>query len=289
MATQTLDDGQAAPRKGSMPLKFSFSRRAEAMWNRSHGSGIEIRDLDTHGASGGVLRAQHIRAADGRPGNRTGWHSDDMDFHFLQVLRGTLRLRTLAGDKIELSYLDTAFQPPFAFSPDIFEFSGDFEALEIIGVGAFAHIEAMYPQFRGPIARDPDHPVVSYNRPRNYTPGDGPRSFFRYRDTGARAATAGRMHIHVVGPVVGGGGKGDRTGWHHHSMDQFYMVVTGTAQNNLVACGGQVDLEFADSMTIPAFMSHNFGNYSEGYEALEVCIPAEYETNDDAGHRGETA
>jgi mannose-6-phosphate isomerase-like protein (cupin superfamily) len=262
---------------GNLPLQFTFTRRAKAVWRRGRGAAVELRDLDLHGASGGVLGAQHVRAANGKAGNRPGWYSGDLDFFFLQVLKGELCLEGPDGKEVKLGELDTLFMPPFLMNREVYRFSADFEALEITGTGAFDFIDKANPGLAAnPVRRDHTEPVISRHRPEDYVTGDGPRSFFRYRDTGARAMTGARMHIHVVGPVAGAGGGA--TGWHHHSMDQFYMVVTGTARNNLVACGGQVDLAFTDTMSIPAFMRHNFSAYSEGYLALEVCIPAEYET-----------
>ena len=60
-----------------------------------------------------------------------------------------------------------------------------------------------------------------------YFAGAGPRAFFEYRDTGTRAATDERIHIHVVHAT--GTAVEEGTGWHYHTMAQWFMVLDGAA------------------------------------------------------------
>ena len=267
--------GRFADLVGPLPLAFSFSPVDQAVWRRSHQSGLETRDMGGHMASEGFLDTQLLRAADGQAGRRTGWVSSDLDFHYMHVLKGTLELRTLDGEIVTLAKGDIAVQPPFAFDPGHFVFSGDFEALQITANGAFALIEAKIPELRAqPIAHERKY-IVTRESPEAHIVGDGPRQYFSYRDTGARESTAGRIHIHIVG-IVATPPDGS-TGWHDHTMDQFFTVLTGTSRDN-IDTAPFLSLKPGDGVTIPAGLAHDFGWYTDDYSVVEVCIPAEYDT-----------
>ena len=112
-------------------------------------------------------------------------------------------------------------------------------------------------------------------------PGDtefkrgGLRDFFLYRDLETRAATDGRLHIHVVRATEAGPG----TGWHYHTMAQWFMVIGGSAVIRVEDQPRQ-ELGWGDSMCIGRGprMRHEIADHSADYLVLEVCVPAAYST-----------
>lgn len=261
------------PHDGPLPMTFGFSRTADAVWRKGARSQLAFRDLDLHAGTHGLLTAQHIRAT--AAGNRTGWYSDDVEFHYVHVMAGMLTLRTTAGETVKLNTGDAVIQPPFLADRDVFEFTEDFEALEFTSQGSFAYIDAFMGR-TGLVGAEPEKGSLMVNRddPTSYIVGDGPRSFFSYRDIGATAVTGRRMHVHIVG--IAGQPPGG-TGWHNHTMDQFFMPFTGWIElwvENL----GFVRMERGDAMFIPAGLRHNVTAFTTDYTVVEVCIPTEYGT-----------
>lgn len=265
------------PHRGPLPMRFGFTRATDGVWRKSANSALAFRDMDLHAGSHGLLDAQHLRAL--AAGNRKGWSSDDVELQYIHVMAGTLRLRTTAGEYIVLATGDTVIQPPFLFDANVFDYSADFEALEFTSRGSFAYIDAYMgcANLTG-AAPQADRPTVNREDPSSYIVGDGPRSFFAYRDIGATAATGRRMHIHVVGIAAQPPGG---TGWHNHTMDQFFMPFTGWIEL-WVEDLGHVRMQRGDAMFIPAGLRHNVTAFSRDYTVVEVCIPTEYGTTDQA-------
>lgn len=261
------------PQVGALPLSFGFSPADQGVWRQVEGSGLEYRDLGLHGGSHGLLDAQLIRAD--KAGSRRHWLPADREFHYLHVMAGTLTLRDKAGQPVILKTGDTVIQPPFAFDPDVFDYSDGFEALEFSSSGSFAYIDR-FREKHGLPAGDPPpgEPIVSYDRPEDYITGDGPRSFFTYRDLGATRSTGRRMHIHVVGIADQPPGG---TGWHIHSMDQFFMPFTGWLDIEVEGLG-KVRMKRGDAMFIPAGIRHNVTDFTLDYTVVEACIPTDYDT-----------
>src|SRR3979490_1177571 len=95
---------------------------------------------------------------------------------------------------------------------------------------------------------------VAYATAENSPLVAGRREFFKYRDLGVAAASAGQMKAQVMTAVKG---MTEPTGWHYHKCDaQFIYIMKGW-----------VDLEFEDgnrkrvnageSLYIPGGMRHN--------------------------------
>lgn len=261
--------------KGPLPLQAGYYPLSEAVWRKSWRSPLEFRDLGLSGNSNGVLNAQHMRAAGGKAGNRAGWFSDDIDMSYIHVMKGELELETDKGEKVVLKRGDTVILPPFNFKRDVFRFTGDFEALEFTSTGGFALIEksekAIGHQLK-PIKTDGI--MVNRDDPSSYVAGNGPRSFFSYRDLGATEATGGRIHIHIVGIVDQPPGG---TGWHRHTMDQFFMPFTGYLDISVENLG-TVRMTPGDAMYIPAGLRHDVTAFNKEYTVTEICIPTDYDT-----------
>jgi quercetin dioxygenase-like cupin family protein len=82
------------------------------------------------------------------------------------------------------------------------------------------------------------------------------------------------MHIHIVRATQPG-----RTGWHYHTMAQWFMVLRGTAKIGVQGHPTQ-PLHAGDAMCVGygQDMRHNVVDFSSDYLVLEMCIPARYET-----------
>jgi len=262
------------PQIGSLPLSFGYYPEKTAVWRKVQRSGLEYRSLGLAGASHGLLDAQIVRAE--KAGSRKGWSTDDQEFNYLQVMAGTLTLQKASGERVTLEVGDTLVQPARAFDPDVYEYSDGFEALEFSSNGSFEHIDRFRAALGLPESGDaPAEAIVTRDTPDTYITGDGPRSFFTYRDLGATESTGRRMHIHVVGIADRPPGG---TGWHVHNMDQFFMPFTGWL-DIWVEGLGLVKMERGDAMFIPAGIRHNVTDFTLDYTVVEVCIPTDYTTS----------
>ena len=54
---------------------------------------MQYRDLGLRRATGGLMRAEHIRVV-AESDMKTGWHCHDLDFQFVYVLKGHVRFVT---------------------------------------------------------------------------------------------------------------------------------------------------------------------------------------------------
>src|SRR5690606_8170998 len=105
----------------------------------------------------------------------------------------------------------------------------------------------------------------------NYELGNGPRKFFYYRDLGTKEQTDGRIHLHLVQATEPGAG----TGWHYHSMAQWFMILRGTS-TIAVEDHTYQPLVRGDAMCVGRGpdMRHNVAPFSRDYVVLEMCVPA---------------
>jgi uncharacterized protein YjlB len=103
----------------------------------------------------------------------------------------------------------------------------------------------------------------------------GRRSFFRYRDLGLEAASAGRMRAYHNSSIAG---MTEPTGWHYHVCEmQFVYVLKGTLTIEFED-GTVGTFAAGDSFFIPGGVRHNEIYASEDKEALEVVVPGKIET-----------
>jgi mannose-6-phosphate isomerase-like protein (cupin superfamily) len=109
-----------------------------------------------------------------------------------------------------------------------------------------------------------------------YIRGDGPRTFFSYRDLETAAVTDRRIHIQLVraAEMMSGG-----TGWHFHSMGQIFYILRGWGEL-VVEDAAAVRMSAGDAMCISPGMRHNVPGFSRDYFLLEMCVPADYSTVD---------
>ena len=233
------------------------------------GDGFLRRDLNLEAASAGAVGVHEIRA-DGA-NLTTAWRTLGVDFDFLYILKGETKIENQDGTITDFVAGGCAIHPG-GYRYRFTEFTHDFAAVHVTSPAQFT---IRFGDQEPPCARSDQRPVYTHESPDEYVRGNGPRSYFFYRDLGARAFTEGRIHFHIVRATEAGPG----TGWHWHTMSQWFMVIGGTSI---------IRVEDIPHKKIKAFdcgcvgsgpkMRHNVTKYSADYAVLEMCVPADYQT-----------
>jgi quercetin dioxygenase-like cupin family protein len=256
------------------PLQIGYVAvgKDEGTWKKGERSYLEYRDLGVSGVTDGKMGVQHIRSSERVSSD---WHAHDLDFQFFYVLAGSIEIENERGDKVTLGPGDSGYHPGLFWHRETV--SDDYEVVEITGPAKGETITGRdnpLPERANEL--DPERGAVyTYERPESYAKGNGPRSFFRYRDLGTAEPSEGRMHIHVVRAGEPGAG----TGWHYHSMAQWFMILGGEAGIRVEDRPLQT-IRTGDTMCIGSGpnMRHNVAPFTADYAVLEMCVPAEYET-----------
>jgi quercetin dioxygenase-like cupin family protein len=234
---------------------------------------LQYRDLGLAEATNGLFTAKHIRVADGGGGTATDWHCHDLDFQFFYVLKGSIKIETQHGEVHTFGPGGAGCVPALYWHRES-EFSPDYEVIEITSPGDVETITGRESEL--PREVDPElRPVYTHDTPDQYSLGAGPRKFFEYRDFGTRGLTDDRIHVHIVRATEPGAG----TGWHYHTMAQWFMILRGSSYIR-VEDGPLVKLDELDAMCIGdgPDMRHNVAPFTGDYVVLEMCVPAIYET-----------
>ena len=273
MQTQTLTPPTELPR---IAQSFDYTRFQDTDFKaRGLRPFLQYRDLGLRAATGGLMRAEHIRVT-AKMDARTGWHCHDLDFQLVFVLKGYVKFTTQDGETVTLKAGDCAHLPGL-YRHDEFEFAPDFEVLEITAPADVTTLAGNAPV----PPRGADMPgrvsvfAASYDSADAYKVGDGPRRFLAYRDAAATAATGRRVNVNVVRNSKAGDSS---TGWHYHSLAcQFIFVLKGWSRVE-VEGEGEFTVRAGDSMTIPGGLKHDVTGFSEDFTVLELNIPADYDT-----------
>ncbi len=115
--------------------------------------------------------------------------------------------------------------------------------------------------------------VVSRKSDPNYI--EGRRSFLKYADLGVVDASGGQVRAQLMSATDG---LSEPTGWHYHVCDgQFIYMLSGWV-DLAFGDGDTVRIEEGDSMYIPGGVPHNEIATSDGFELLEVSVPADMGT-----------
>ena len=104
----------------------------------------------------------------------------------------------------------------------------------------------------------------------------GLRSFFEYRDLGIKSATGGKFVAHVIRAVPG---KHTDPQWHTHNLEfQMVYILKGWVKFEYEE-EGEITLREGSSVLQPPGIKHREVSHSDDLELLEICSPAEFETN----------
>ena len=104
---------------------------------------------------------------------------------------------------------------------------------------------------------------------------EGRRDWMKYRELGVTEASDGKIRAQVTSASQG---LSEPTGWHIHLCEgQLVYMLNGWV--DLEFAGGKVvRIEEGDSMYIPGGTPHNEIATSEGFELVEVSVPADMGT-----------
>ena len=230
-------------------------------------SGLAYRDLGLGLASSGRMNAHTIIVENAS----SDWQTHDLDFDFVFVLRGSVTVALDGFDDRVLTRRSTILIPRGvrhrieALEPDI----------ELVRLTAPAWDVSRKTDELTESTSHPLEPVVTDDRSDAYSRGAGPREYFLYRDLETRDVTDGRIHVHIVQATAPGPG----TGWHYHTMAQWFFILDGSAAIQVESMAKQ-PLQRGDAMCVGRgeTMRHNVTGFSEDYTVLEMCVPAEYGT-----------
>ena len=269
MTTQHSDrpwtDGWTA--QAPIQIGYAWAPKDGGDWVAGE-DGFEHRDLGLASASDGALGVHHIRA--GSTGPRDDWQAHNVDFDFLYVLAGTATLETAPGEQHALAPGTTTVRVPAA-PHRLSGVSDDFEAVRITAPAEFS----TQTWTTAPLGTDDDGFVISHETPENYVRGAGPREYFLYRDLQTKGPTDDRIHIHIVRATE----PGEGTGWHFHTMAQWFLIIGGSSIIGVEDRPPQ-PLRVGDAMCVGfgPTMRHNVTDFSADYAVLEMCVPAVYDT-----------
>lgn len=222
------------------------------------------RELGLYDATEGLFTARRVRAGPPALHNETLQGHPDPWFTFMYVLRGSVSLRLADGEGVKLSAQDAVSQTQLT-EENIIGHSDDFEFLEF---QALEGTQRYLPKRPGQ--------ELCLDRPEAHVLGTGPRSFFDYRNLGVANACDRMMEVQVIRAQRA---KQGGTGWHSHTMAQLSYGLSGWAMLDVEGVAGQVRQAPGDALCIPAGWRHNASAFSDDYGALQIQIPADYETD----------
>ena len=106
----------------------------------------------------------------------------------------------------------------------------------------------------------------------------GLRTYFEYRDLGSVEATKGRLLVHVIRATEPCSGPG---GYHSHDLEfQMNYVLRGWTRVEFEDVG-EVRFEAGDSWQQDPRVPHEVLEFSDDFEVIEICMPAEFPTKDE--------
>jgi len=110
-------------------MRTTVSRSADAAFERGLRSFFAYRDLGVRAATGGAFGAHIIRAVPGE-GPKPAWHTHDLGFQFVLVLKGEVTFEYEDIGEVTLRVGDSVLQPPMIRHREV-RHSDDLELLEL--------------------------------------------------------------------------------------------------------------------------------------------------------------
>jgi len=123
--------------------RTTVSHAAGASFETGLRAFFAYRELGIRAATGGAFGAHVIRAVPGE-GAKPHWHTHDLAFQMVYVLRGWVRFEYEDIGEVELRPGDSVLQPPKVRHREVAH-SDDLELLEITAPAEFATAEAAAP------------------------------------------------------------------------------------------------------------------------------------------------
>ena len=117
--------------------------------------------------------------------------------------------------------------------------------------------------------------TMSFHTSAEWKPGL--RSYFEYRDLGIVDATKGKVLVHVLRAKEPCPGPG---GYHTHDLEfQMNYVLRGWTRVEIEDVG-EVRFEAGDSWYQDPNIKHEVLEFSDDFEVIEICMPADFPTED---------
>ena len=117
--------------------------------------------------------------------------------------------------------------------------------------------------------------TMSFHTSAEWKPGL--RSYFEYRDLGIVDATKGKVLVHVLRAKEPCPGPG---GYHTHDLEfQMNYVLRGWTRVEFEDAG-EVRFEAGDSWFQESNIKHEVLEFSDDFEVIEICMPADFPTAD---------
>ncbi len=225
--------------------------------------GVVQRELGLDAASGGLFKARRVRVtgdwlAQASALDPSAWYT------LVYILEGFVTVQ-LDGRNVSLCQFDAASQVPLT-SDNVVALSPTLEFFELTAPDD-ARVRALIPD-RPTRTLAPDAPEL-------HVRGTGPRDFFDYRDLGVAAITHRQLEVQVIRARRAREGG---TGWHSHTMAQLSYGLSGWASLGVEGLDQPVIQAPGDSLCIPPDCVHNADSFSSDYGALQLQIPADYDT-----------
>ena len=233
---------------------------------------FSYRDLGVTAASNGRINAQINRA------NFQLTEEGELHHHLLThqinlVLKGNAFMKFEGVGEVKL-IPGTSFYMPPKIKHSFVSCSENFMTMEICTPANFETVEDNPEDYRK--STQLQQPFFMQTAAQGAFEIKGLRNYLSYRDLGIVKETKGAVLAHII-RAEGGAYQGSDD-WHYHILDdQFVYVMRGWAK---VAFEGQEAVLVKEGTCFyqPSEIKHAFLACSGDFEALEVCLPAEFET-----------
>jgi len=107
---------------------------------------------------------------------------------------------------------------------------------------------------------------------------EGLRPYFKYRDLGIKDATDGKVLAHIIRAAQPCEGA---MNYHSHDLEfQMVYLIKGWARLYFEDIG-EISVDAGDAWYQPPGVKHEVLEYSDDWEAIEITMPAEFETHDE--------
>lgn len=249
---------------GTIDMKLQVVQTARLKEFTQLADGVTSKELGLSRATRGLFTARRVKASGAWTLGELASLDRGARFSFLYVLNGWIGLRAAKGT-VTLHAHDAITQAVLG-KDSLLEASPELEFIEFQAPDT-DRVRKYLPEWpRQAIALDsPDVHIV----------GTGPRNFFDYRDLGVAQSTGRRLEVQVVRAQRAREGG---TGWHSHDMAQLTYGLSGWASLGVEGRSEPVMKERGDALCIPAHCIHNAAAFSDDYWALQLQIPADYDT-----------
>ena len=241
--------------------------------NRGLRDYFSYRDLGIGEASSGRIVAQINRA------NQAVTEEGELHHHVVGhqwnlILKGWANMKFEGTGIVHLAE-GTSFNMPPNIKHTFVSCSEDFSTMEICTPADFKTVEDA-PETYDQAAQLPQH-FSMQTAEEGVFETQGLRSYLSYRDLGIAKATNGAMLAHLIRAEYA---LAEGSGQHYHILDdQFVYVLKGWADVRF-GDGESQRMEAETCFYQPSEIRHTFVACSEDFLALEVCLPAEFETID---------